>query len=438
MKTLILNAKIINEEQNFIGSVLIDGEYISDILTSNQPLPASDTIIDAANCILFPGVIDTHVHFREPGLIHKADIESESRAAALGGVTTFFDMPNTTPQTTTIKAFENKLMLAAQKSCVNYSFFFGATNNNHQLFEQLNPKRYPGIKLFMGSSTGDMLVEESKLNSIFAFTSKPIVAHCEDTSIITRNAARLKAQYGEDLGVEFHPMIRSEEACYASSKLAVELAKKHNSTLHLAHISTEKELCLLSGKGKITGEAVIGHLWFDDRDYLKYGALIKCNPSIKTEKDKIALQKALSNGKIHTVATDHAPHLISEKQGGALKAASGMPSIQFSLLAMLQLSENKVLPITRIPTLMCHNPAMLFNVKNRGFIRKGYKADLVLVEKKTHKIDKSEVESKCKWSVFEGTTFSYAVKHTFCNGKQAVKNGVLTGEKQGEEVEFEV
>ena len=337
-------------------------------------------------------MIDDHVHFREPGLTQKADIESESRAAAYGGVTSYFDMPNTIPQTTTLQALEEKYLLAKEKSHVNYSFFFGATNDNTSLFPQLDIHRIPGIKLFMGSSTGNMLVDRrSVLEEIFRTAPLPVMAHCEDTGIINRNMVEAKVRYGEDPDVSHHPEIRSEEACLESSRLAVELARKYHTRLHIAHLTTAKELELLdeglgskvedlkskgnhkdqSSKFKdqsITAEATVSHLYFCDEDYSTLGTLIKCNPAIKTKSDREALRRALNDGRITVIGTDHAPHQLSDKQGGAAKATSGMPMIQFSLVTMLELVDAGVLTIERLVELMCHHPAELFEVRNRGFL----------------------------------------------------------------------
>ena len=418
MRTLIQGGTLVNEGKLFEGSILIEDSRIARIYTEpHTPEASYDELIDASGCFILPGVIDDHVHFREPGLTAKADIESESRAAAAGGVTTYFDMPNTVPQTTTLEALEEKFVLAARKSHVNYSFFFGATNDNVELFPQLDAHRIPGIKLFMGSSTGNMLVDRREaLEKIFASATLPIMTHCEDTEIINRNMAAAIQQYGDDPKVTHHPEIRSEEACYESTKLAVELAKKHDARLHIAHLTTAKELELLEGT-KITAEATVSHLYFYDRDYTALGTRIKCNPAIKTQRDRDALREALNDGRITVIGTDHAPHLLSQKEGGCQKAASGMPMIQFSLVTMLELVDQGVLSIERLVELMCHNPARLFEVRQRGFLREGYQADIVLVRPDTGwTVTKDLIQSKCGWSPMEGHMYLWRVERTLCNG----------------------
>ena len=340
MKTLIKGGTLVNEGRVFNGSILIEDSQIAQIYTEpHTPEASYDEVIDASGCFILPGVIDDHVHFREPGLTAKADIESESRAAAAGGVTTYFDMPNTVPQTTTLEALDEKFALAARKSHVNYSFFFGATNDNAALLPELDMHRIPGVKLFMGSSTGNMLVDRKEtLETIFASSKLPIMTHCEDTDIINRNMAEAIRKYGDDPKVTHHPEIRSEEACYESTKLAVELARQHQARLHVAHLTTARELDLISPDDPaITAEATVSHLYFYDRDYTALGTRIKCNPAIKTQHDRDALREALHDGRIAVIGTDHAPHLLSQKEGGCQKAASGMPMIQFSLVTMLEL-----------------------------------------------------------------------------------------------------
>ena len=380
MRTLIEGGAIVNEGRTFDGSIVVDDKNILSITEGfTRPDVAVDETIDASGCFILPGIIDDHVHFREPGLTDKADIDSESRAAAAGGVTTYFDMPNCVPQTTTLEALEDKFRLAAEKSHVNYSFFFGATNDNSDLFSRLDRSRIPGIKLFMGSSTGNMLVDRREaLDRIFATAGLPIMAHCEDTAIINRNMAAAKERYGDDPDVRHHPEIRSEEACYESTRLAVELARKHHARLHVAHLTTARELELFGERREergerreITAEATVSHLYFSDRDYAQLGTRIKCNPAIKTEGDREALQQALNDGRITVIGTDHAPHLLSQKEGGCARAVSGMPMIQFSLVTMLELVDRGVLSIERLVELMCHNPARLFGVCQRGFLRPG-------------------------------------------------------------------
>ena len=438
MRTLIQGGTLVNEGKLFEGSILIEDSRIARIYTEpHTPEASYDELIDASGCFILPGVIDDHVHFREPGLTAKADIESESRAAAAGGVTTYFDMPNTVPQTTTLEALEEKFVLAARKSHVNYSFFFGATNDNVELFPQLDAHRIPGIKLFMGSSTGNMLVDRREaLEKIFASSTLPIMTHCEDTEIINRNMAAAIQQYGDDPKVTHHPEIRSEEACYESTKLAVELAKKHDARLHIAHLTTAKELELLEGT-KITAEATVSHLYFYDRDYTALGTRIKCNPAIKTQRDRDALREALNDGRIAVIGTDHAPHLLSQKEGGCQKAASGMPMIQFSLVTMLELVDQGVLSIERLVELMCHNPARLFEVRQRGFLREGYQADIVLVRPDTGwTVTKDLIQSKCGWSPMEGHMYLWRVERTLCNGHTVYQQGRVDTSYIGQPVTF--
>ncbi len=440
MKTLIKNATIVNEGLTAKGSIAISGDTITAISDNPmQPEASFDRTIDASGCVVLPGVIDDHVHFREPGLTAKADIESESRAAAAGGVTTYFDMPNTVPQTTTLEALAAKHDLAAAKSHVNYSFFFGATNDNAHLLAQLDPHDVPGVKLFMGSSTGNMLVDRKEaLEGIFGTSPLPIMVHCEDTATIDRNMAEAKAQHGDDPDVALHPLIRSTEACYRSTATAVALAKRFGARLHVAHITTERELELFSpGDRQITAEAVVGHLLFSADDYATLGALIKVNPAIKSRSDRDALRRALTDGRISVVGTDHAPHLLSQKQGGCCKAASGMPMVQFSLPAMLGLVDEGVLSIERMVELMCHAPARLFGVRGRGFIRQGYKADLAIVRKGSPwVVTKDVIESKCGWSQLEGRAFQWRVERTLCNGHEVYGSQGVDLSYIGQRVEF--
>ena len=447
MKTLIEGGTIVNEGRTFDGSIVVDGK---DILTIHEgikhPEVAVDETIDASGCFVLPGIIDDHVHFREPGLTAKADIDTESRAAAAGGVTSYFDMPNCVPQTTTLEALDEKFRLAATKSHVNYSFFFGATNDNSALFPLLDRSRIPGIKLFMGSSTGNMLVDRREaLERIFSTADMPIMAHCEDTAIIDSNMSHAKALYGDDPDVRHHPEIRSAEACYASTRLAVELAKKHHARLHVAHLTTERELELFQGNEgpwergcEITAEATVSHLFFSERDYARLGTRIKCNPAIKRERDREALQQALRDGRITVIGTDHAPHLLSQKEGGCARAASGMPMIQFSLVTMLELVDAGVLTLERLVELMCHNPARLFGVCQRGFLRPGYRADLVLVRPhKAWTVTPSCIKSKCGWSPMEGHTYLWQVERTLCNGHTVYYQGEVDGDYVGEPLRFD-
>ena len=440
MKTLIYGATIVNEGRSFKGCLTLENDLIASV-TEGEAVPEGhfDLRLNAEDCVVMPGVIDDHVHFREPGLTAKADLESESRAAAYGGVTTFFEMPNTLPQTTTLDALNQKLKLAQGKSHVNYSFFFGATNQNAHLFERLDPKRVPGIKLFMGASTGNMLVDRLEtLENIFKNAPLPIMTHCEDTQLVNQNMAEAKRLYGDDPAVEHHPAIRSAEACYHSSALAVELATKYGAQLHVAHLTTARELSLFGHNPRITAEAVIAHLWFSDADYRTRGTQIKCNPAVKTSADRDALRAALTDGRISVVATDHAPHLVSDKIGGCAKAASGMPMVQFSLPAMLELCEKGVLTIERVVELMCHAPARLFAVSKRGFIKSGYKADLTIVRRgEPWTVTKDCIQSKCQWSPMEGEKFRWRVVQTICNGHLLLdEDGTFDAQYRGEEVAF--
>lgn len=439
MTRLIEGGTIVNEGRTFVGSIVVEGKDITDIIEGHtHPGVPVDETIDASGCFVLPGVIDDHVHFREPGLTEKADINTESRAAAAGGITSYFDMPNTVPQTTTLEALDEKFQTAARKSHVNYSFFFGATNDNIHLFEQLDRSRIPGIKLFMGSSTGNMLVDRrDALDRIFAAAALPIMAHCEDTAIINRNMAQAKTLYGDDPAVSHHPEIRSAETCYESTRLAVELAQEHQARLHVAHLTTEKELEFFGHSDRITAEATVSHLYFSERDYALLGTRIKCNPAIKTERDREALQQALNDGRIAVVGTDHAPHLLSQKEGGCARAASGMPMLQFSLVTMLELVDHGVLTIERLVELMCHNPARIFGVERRGFLRPGYRADIVLVRPgRAWTVTPTCIESRCGWSPMEGHTYLWQVQKTLCNGHIVYQNGQVDSSYIGEPLRF--
>lgn len=432
---------MVNEGRSFLGDLVVNGEQIEEIYEGKAPRGIYDQVIDASGCFVLPGVIDDHVHFREPGLTRKADIESESRAAAFGGVTSYFEMPNTNPQTTTLEALEDKFALGAQKSHVNYSFFFGATNDNVDSFDRLDVHRIPGIKLFMGSSTGNMLVDKyESLLQIFVKAKKlglPVMTHCEDTDIINRNMAAYQKKYGEDPDVKFHPEIRSVEACYESSSLAVKLAKESGAHLHIAHVTTARELEFFGKNENITGEAVIAHLYFSDEDYADKKAFIKCNPAIKTVKDRQALREALADGRISVVGTDHAPHEWKDKQGGCAKAASGMPMVQFSLVSMLELVDEGVLSIERMVEVMSHHPAKLFQVDKRGFLRPGYQADIVIVRPHTAwTVQKEIIQSKCGWSPMEGHEYQWQVEQTICNGHLIYNKGEFDEAYRGEELTF--
>lgn len=445
MKTIVSNATIVNEGRSFLGSVVVEDDFISDVIEGEvSDFQGYDNVIDGTGMYLMPGVIDDHVHFREPGMTYKADIGSESRTAAAGGVTSYMEMPNTMPQTTTLELLEEKFKLAASKSRVNYSFFFGATNDNTDLLPQLDVHRVCGVKVFMGSSTGNMLVDsENSLIKLFETSPLLIMAHCEDTGIIKRNIESFKKTYKgqNDFPVRYHSRIRDVEACYASSSLAVKLAKETGARLHIAHVSSAEELTLFSNapieEKKITAEACIAHLMFTTEDYDRLGARMKCNPSVKSPKDREALREALTNGLIDVVATDHAPHLLSEKEGGALKAMSGMPMIQFSLVSMLALADNKVLSVERVVELMCHNPAKLFRIDRRGFIRKGYYADLVLVKPNDPwTVVPGEYYTKCGWTPMDGRSFDWKVVRTIVNGVTVYADGLIVDGVRGMELRF--
>ncbi|MEG1400891.1 dihydroorotase [Bacteroides sp.] len=447
----IKNAVLVNEGQQIKGSIVIENEQIAEILVAGQePSAPCHEVIDAEGCYLLPGAIDGHVHFREPGLTQKADITSESRAAAAGGVTSIMDMPNTSPQTTTLQALNEKLDLFAAKSLVNYSCYFGATNNNYPQLKELDPHRVCGVKLFMGSSTGDMLVDRmSSLLNIFGGTDLPIAVHCEDQQTIRENtekytqAARSTSDEAapKDLPIEYHPLIRSEEACYHSTELAVRLAKQANARLHVLHLSTANELELFDtaplAEKRITAEACVAHLLFDDSDYQTKQTLIKCNPAIKSDKNRQALRAAVNSGLIDVIATDHAPHLPADKEGGALKAASGMPMIQFSLVSMLELVDSQVFSIEKVVEKMCHAPAEIYQINNRGYLRKGYQADVVLVRPgQPWTVTADCIESKCQWSPLEGHTFQWKVEKTFVNGQLVYTNGEIDDRYRGQALRF--
>lgn len=442
---LIKNATIINENRTFIGSVLIENDIIKSVFEGlfEEDKVQTDTIVDAMGKILIPGVIDDQVHFREPGLTHKGNIHSESRAAVAGGVTSFMDMPNTMPLTTTIEALEDKYTIGAQHSFANYSFYMGATNNNLDELRKVNPRLVCGVKVFMGSSTGNMLVDNTEtLSGIFNEIPMLIATHCEDEATIQANKAHYKSLHGDDLPITFHPLIRNDEACYRSSSFAVELATKYNARLHVLHISSAKEMSLFGNtlplkEKRITSEVCVHHLWFSDVDYAKYGNRIKWNPAIKTENDRIALIEALNNGRIDVVATDHAPHLLREKEGSCLKAASGGPLIQHSLVAMLQLAKLGYFSYEKVVEKMCHAPADLYRVDKRGYIREGYYADLVLIDPTMNTVVSSEnVLYHCGWSPFEGICFDHTVLKTWVNGNLVYTEGKVNECTRGRRLIF--
>jgi dihydroorotase len=446
-KLLIHNAEIVNGASILPGSVLVEDGDITAVYRSYVPgeVYCDAEIIDATGLYLFPGVIDDQVHFREPGLTHKGDIYTESKAAVAGGTTSFMEMPNTKPQAVTLELLEEKYALAAEKSMANYSFYMGATNDNLDEILKIDPATVCGVKVFMGSSTGNMLVDNREtLERIFKEVPLLITTHCEDEATIKENTERARQQFGDDVPIEQHPVIRDAEACYRSSSLAVELAKKHNARLHILHLSSAKELSLFDGSvptqdKRITAEVCVHHLLFDETHYAEKGALIKWNPSVKSKADREALLQALIDGRIDVVATDHAPHLLSEKEGGALKAMSGGPMVQHSLLAMLELVKQGVLTYEQVVQKMCHAPALLFGVKRRGYISKGYRADLVLVDPTLQTVvAKENLLYKCGWSPLEGTTFNHKIVMTFVNGQCVYNNGNIDETVRGERLMFEI
>jgi len=439
---LIKNAQIVNENTVFKGDVLIENNSIKKI-SKNSIVTDATTIIDAKGSYLLPGLIDDQVHFREPGLTHKADIATESKAAVAGGITSFIEMPNTVPQATTQELLEDKFEIAAKTSYANYSFMFGGTNNNLEEVLKTNPKNVAGIKLFLGSSTGNMLVDnEAVLEKIFSSTKMLIAVHCEDEVTIRKNTEKFIATYGEDIPLKYHPIIRSEEACYLSSSKAIALAKKTGARLHVFHLSTEKETHLFRNdipleEKQITSEVCIHHLWFTDADYGEKGAYIKWNPAVKTANDKAGLWKALLDDRIDIIASDHAPHTLEEKDNVYTKAPSGGPLVQHALNALLEKVKDGTISIEKVVEKACHNPAKIFKIEKRGFIKEGYFADLVLVDPNTsYTVSKENILYKCGWSPFEGTKFSSAITHTFVNGKLMYNNGVFNESDKGERLLF--
>lgn len=440
MRTLIKDIEIVNEGTRCQGSVLIIDDTIAQI-TYGTDYPEADVVIDGQGKMLLPGVIDDQVHFREPGLTHKGDISSESAAAVAGGVTSYMEMPNTKPQTTTIEALEDKYRRAAEVSVANYSFYIGATNDNLDTVKQIDYSRVCGIKLFMGSSTGNMLVDnEDALNRLFTEAPAIITAHCEDEATIKANNEKYRNTYGDNVPWRCHGEIRSAEACYKSSAKAAELARKHGARLHILHLSTAEETTLLDRgpieQRKITGEACVHHLWFDDSHYDQRGALIKWNPAIKSAHHRDALRKAVADGTICVVATDHAPHTLDEKGGTYFNTPSGAPMVQHSLITMLELADQQCWSVETVVDRMCHAPAQLFGIQKRGYIREGYKADLVIVERKPYTVERANIKYKCGWSPIENTTFGYSVHSTYVNGQLAYANGQVNTAVRGERLTF--
>lgn len=440
---LIREATVVNEGNVFAGDVLIENGIISAIGKDLHPSSAAIPVIEASGQLLLPGVIDDQVHFREPGLTAKADIATESHAAVAGGVTSYMEMPNTDPKATTLDILEEKYRLAAAKSLANYSFFLGATNENQEEIRKADPRKICGVKVFMGASTGNMLVDDPKaLEAIFASTGMIVAVHSEDETIIRRNLQSFKEKYGDNIPMEAHPLIRSEEACLRSTERAIALAKKHNTRLHILHLSTAAEAALLDAttplaEKRITAEACVQHLWFDDRDYARLGSLIKWNPAIKSEKDKNGLFQALLDGRIDIIATDHAPHLRDEKEHPYTSCPSGAPMVQHSLNIMLEFWRRGMISLETIVQKMCHNPAILYRIEKRGFIREGYAADLVLVNPDEGlTVSSDNIFYKCGWSPLEGTTFKTKVTHTFVNGHAVFTNGRFDESVKGHRLLF--
>lgn len=443
MKTLIKNAQIVNEGKIFKSDILIENDLIAKI-SETIPEENIDKIIDAEGKFLIPGVIDDQVHFREPGLTHKGDIESESKAAIAGGVTSFIEQPNTVPNAVTQELLEEKYKIASEKSYANYSFSMGGTNDNLEEVLKTNPRNVAAIKLFLGSSTGNMLVDNPEiLEEIFSQVKMPICVHCEDEATIRKNTEIYKEQYGEDIPVKFHHLIRSEEACYISSSKAIELAKKTGARLHVYHLSTAKEMELFRNDiplkdKKITAEVCVHHLHFTNEDYETKGSLIKWNPAVKTETDKNGLWEALLDDRIDVIATDHAPHTLEEKSNKYLSCPSGAPLVQYSLSVMFEYFKKGKISLEKVVEKMCHNPAILFEIEKRGFVKESYKADLVLINPNAEiTVSKENIFSKCGWSPLENETFHSEITHTFVNGFLAYENGKVSPEKHGERLQFD-
>ena len=440
---LIKNARLVNEGSVEQRDVLVEGDIIKQISERIDNMPPNTMIIDAKNRYLMPGVIDDQVHFREPGLTHKADIGSESKAAVAGGITSFIEMPNTVPNAVTQELLEEKFKIAQKVSLANYSFMIGGTNDNLEELLKTDGRKVAGIKLFLGSSTGNMLVDdEEALEKIFSSTDLLIALHCEDETTIKNNLDKQKSVYGDDIPMEMHPVIRSEEACYLSSSKAVELAIKTGARIHVFHLSTAKETHLFTNKipleeKRITSEVCIHHLTFDDRDYEEKGSLIKWNPAVKSQKDKAGLWKALLDDRIDVIATDHAPHTLEEKNQVYTKAPSGGPLVQHALVVMMEAVKNGKITVEKMVQKMCHNPAILFRIEKRGFIREGYYADLVIVDANVPQtVNSDNILYKCGWSPFEGQSFSSSVTHTFVNGNLVYKEGVFYGDEKGRRLLF--
>ncbi|MEJ8591341.1 dihydroorotase [Riemerella anatipestifer] len=443
MKVLIKNAQVVNENQIFQSDILIENSFITKIAPSILETEANQ-IIDAKGLYLLPGVIDDQVHFREPGLTHKGTIETESRAAIAGGVTSFIEQPNTVPNAITQELLENKYQIASQTSHANYSFSMGGTNDNLDEVLKTNPKNVAAIKLFLGSSTGNMLVDNPEiLEEIFSKVKMPICVHCEDETTIRKNTEDYKTEFGDDIPVKYHHLIRSEDACFISSAKAIELAQKTGARLHIYHLSTAKETILLDNMTplkdkKITSEVCVHHLHFTNEDYETKGSLIKWNPAVKTQQDKDGLWEALLDGRIDVIATDHAPHTLDEKQKPYTQCPSGAPLVQHSLQTMLEYHKKGKVSLETIVEKMCHNPAIIFQIEKRGFIREGYKADLVLVDLNAEQtVSKENILYHCGWSPLEDETFHSQITHTFVNGHLAYHNGEVSSNKHGERLLFD-
>lgn len=442
MKTIIKGGTLINEGKRFLADIVLEGEKIVEISDPQQTNATDAQIIDATNCYVIPGVIDDQVHFREPGLTHKGNIAEGSRAAAAGGITSFMDMPNVKPPTTTRQLLEEKQEIANRTSLINYSFYLGATTENIEEIKRVDPRTTCGIKAFMGSSTGNMLIDSlPALERLFAESPLLIATHCEDTPVINHNLALYKEKYGDQIPPQYHPLIRSREACLKSSTLAASLARKYGSRLHILHLSTAEELTLLdSGKlqdKKITGEVCVHHLWFNDSAYLEKGNFVRWNPAIKTENDRQALLQAVRSGILNVIATDHAPHTLAEKSGPYTQAASGGPMVQHSLVTMLELAEKGCVSMEKIVECMCHAPAQLFQIENRGFIRPGFQADLCLFQKSPWTVSRGNILYQCGWSPLEGQTFTYQVRTTLVNGHIVYDRGDFYTDRTGELLTFQ-